>query len=76
MGKPKKLRRLTEAANMGKPYAMYRLGICFQTGTMTEQNKEKSARWIFAAAEAAYAPAMEWMRDYSFDDNAMVQAES
>ena len=76
MGKPKKLRRLTKAANMGKPYAMYRLGICFQTGTMTEQNKEKSARWIFAAAEAAYAPAMEWMRDYSFDDNAMVQTES
>ena len=76
MGKPKKLRRLTKAANMGKPYAMYRLGICFQTGTMTEQNKEKSARWIFAAAEAAYAPAREWMRDYSFDDNAMVQAES
>ena len=37
MGKPKKLRRLTKAANMGKPYAMYRLGICFQTGTMTEQ---------------------------------------
>ena len=43
---------------------------------MTEQNMEKAARWIFAAAEAGYAPAMEWTRDYSFDDNAMVQAES
>ena len=76
MGKPKKLRKLTKAANMGKPYAMYRRGVCFQTGTMTEQNMEKAARWIFAAAEAGYAPAMERTRDYSFDDNAMVQAES
>ena len=74
-GKTQEIKKAYQSRKHG-PYAMYRLGICFQTGTMTEQNKEKSARWIFAAAEAAYAPAMEWMRDYSFDDNAMVQAES
>lgn len=34
MGKPKKLRKLIKVAKMGKPYALYRLGICFETGRM------------------------------------------
>lgn len=41
MGKPKKLRKLIKAAKMGKPHAMFRLGIYFETGTMTEKNTEK-----------------------------------
>ena len=76
MGKPKKLRKLIKAAKMGKPYAMFRLGICFETGTMTEKDLTKAAEWISAAAEAGYAPALEWIKDYSFDDNALIQAES
>ena len=55
---------------------MYRLGICFETGTMTEKDLTKAAEWISAAAEAGYAPALEWIKDYSFDDNALIQAES
>lgn len=43
MGKPKKLRKLIKAAKMGKPYALYRLGICFETGTMTEKDLTKAA---------------------------------
>ena len=76
MGKPKKLRKLTKAAKIGKPYAMYRLGICFETGHMTEKDMAKAAIWISTAAEAGYAPAIEWINDYSFDDNALIQAES
>ena len=76
MGKPKKLRKLIKAAKMGKPQAMYRTGISFQTGHMTVKDMDKAARWIFAAAEAGYAPAKEWIKDYSFDDNALIQAES
>ena len=38
MGKPKKLRKLIKAAKMGKPYAMFRRGICLETGTMTEKD--------------------------------------
>ena len=56
--------------------AMYRLGICFETGNMTEKDLTKAAEWIFAAAETGYAPALEWIKDYSFDDNALIQAES
>lgn len=76
MGKPKKLRKLIKAAKMGKPYAMYQLGICFETGNMTEKNMNKAAQWISSAAEWGYAPALEWIKDYSFDDNALIQAES
>ena len=76
MGKPKKLRKLIKAAKMGKPCAMYRLGICFETGNMTEKDLTKAAEWISAAAEAEYALALEWIKDYSFDDNALIQAES
>ena len=76
MGKPKKLRKLIKAAKMGKPCAMYRLGICFETGTMTEKDLTKAAEWIYAAAETGYAPALDWIKDYSFDDDALIQAES
>lgn len=43
MGKPKKLRKLIKAAKMVKTCAMYRLGICFETGTMTEKDLTKAA---------------------------------
>ena len=76
MGKPKKLRKLIKAAKMGKPYALYRLGICFETGNMTEKDLTKAAEWISAAAETGYAPALDWIKDYSFDDDALIQAES
>ncbi len=76
MNKSKKMRRLIKAAKMGKPYAMYQLGICYQLGRERAQDMNEAATWISAAAEAGYVPAMEWMKDYSFDDDAAVQAEA
>ena len=75
MGKTKKMRKLIKAAKMGKPYAMYQLGICYQLGRERPQDMNKAAAWIADAAEAGYAPAIEWMKDYYFDDDACVQAE-
>ena len=76
MGKTKKIRKLIKAAKMGKPYAMYQLGICYQLGRERPQDMNKAAAWIADAAEVGYTPAIEWMKDYSFDDNASVQAEA
>ena len=76
MGKTKKMRKLIKAAKMGKPYAKYQLGVCYQLGRERPQDMNKAAAWIADAAEAGYAPAIEWMKDYSFDDNASVQAEA
>ena len=71
MGKTKQMRKLAKAAKMGRPSAMYRFGIRCE-----KQDMIKAASWISAAAEAGYAPAIEWMKDYRFDDNAEVQAHS
>ena len=76
MGKTKKLRRLIKAAKLGKPCAMYQLGICYQLGRERPKDINEAVVWIVAAAEAGYIPAVEWMKDYTFDDNAFVQAEA
>ena len=76
VGKTKKIRKLIKAAKMGKPYAMYQLGICYQLGRERPQDINEAATWIATAAEAGYAPAIEWIKDYTFDDNASVQAEA
>ena len=75
MSKSKKLRILIKQAKMGKPYAMYQLGICYQLGRERTQDLNEAANWISCAAESGYAPAIEWMKDYYFDDDACVQAE-
>ena len=75
MSKSKKLRTLIKQAKIGKPYAMYQLGICYQLGRERTQDLNEAANWISCAAEAGYAPAIEWMKDYYFDDDACVQAE-
>ena len=76
MSKSKKMRKLIKAAKMGKPCAMYQLGICYQLGRERTQDMNAAAEWIEEAAEAGYAPAIEWIKDYSFDDNAAVQAQA
>ena len=76
MGKTKKMRKLIKAAKMGKPYAMYQLGICYQLGREREQDLSEAAALIADAAEAGYAPEIEWIKDYTFDDNASVQSEA
>ena len=76
MSKSKNFRTLIKQAKRGKPHAMYQLGICYQLGRGRIQDLNKSAFWISCAAEAGYAPAIEWMKDYYFDDDACVQAET
>ena len=40
-----------------------------------EQIETTRDEWIAASAETGYIPAIEWMKDYYFDDDACVQAE-
>jgi len=54
MSKPKKLRKLIKAAKMRKPYAMYQLGICYETGRNVPQDIGLAVEWISAAAWAGY----------------------
>ena len=75
MSKPKKLRKLMKAAKMGKPSAMYHLGLCYQEGWhRLSQDQYEAADWIRAAAALGYGPAVQWAEEDGFDDSALVQA--
>ena len=76
MKKTKKLRKLIKAAKMGKPRAMYLLGMRYNAGCGITQDADYAFYWILCASEAGYAPAAAWMKDYCFDDNALVQANA
>ncbi len=72
MSKSKKVRKLIKYAKMGKASAMYSLGIYYElNGDMNT-----AATWISNAADVGYAPAIEWIRDYKFDDDAAIQANA
>ena len=76
MRKTKKLRLIMKRAKMGNPIAMYQLGVRYQLGWGIPANPVKAVEWISDSAEFGYAPAVDWMEDYSFDDDAQVQALS
>ncbi len=76
MSKPKRIRRMIKSAKMGKPYAMYQLGLELHESKFLKEDTYAGVEWIRAAAELGYAPAVEWMEDYVFDDDARVQAEA
>ncbi len=72
MSKSKKMRKLIKSAKMGKAPAMYKLGIYYElNGDMNT-----AATWISNASDAGYSPAIEWMGDYKFDDDAAVQGNA
>lgn len=66
MKKPKKLRKLIKAAKMGKPPALYRLGLCYYNGHMVAKDEEKGVDLILKSAIERYTPADYWMQDYAF----------
>ena len=76
MAKTKKIRKLIKAANMEKPHAMYELGLRYELGRGVRCDMAEAVYWIDEAARVGYAPAIEWMQDYRFDDDAQTQAYS
>ncbi len=74
MGKPKKFRKILKAAKMGKLHAIYRMGLCYESGRYVEQDLQMAATWMDIAAQHGYGPAQSWLEDYGFDDDPAVQA--
>ncbi|HPR40536.1 MAG TPA: SEL1-like repeat protein [Oscillospiraceae bacterium] len=64
MSKPKKLRKLVKAAHMGKPAAMYRLGLDYERGAHFGQDEELAENWILLAAEFGFTPAETWRKEH------------
>ena len=75
-GKIKKIQKAFKNGKNGKAAGHVSDRDLFQTGHMTVKDMDKAAQWMTAASEEGYAPAIEWINDYFFDDNALIQAES
>jgi TPR repeat protein len=76
MRKNKRMRRIIKRARMGKPREMYLLGLACDLGHPVPAHLNCAAYWMSLAADAGYAPAMDWVKDYFFDDNPTTQANS
>lgn len=76
MAKSRMARTLSRQAKRGIPAAMYQLGLRYYAGRGIDQDQFRGAMLIRDAAAAGYKPAVAWMEDYSFDDDALVQGES
>ncbi len=74
MRKNKKMRKLIKSAKMGNSCAMYHLGICYQLGRYVEQDMNIAAMWMEMSAISGNRNAEDWIKDYSFDDNAGIQS--
>ena len=66
MKKSKKLRKIRKAATMGKPWAMFKLGIMYMEGRQMPQDPIEAAIWIEWAAALEYPPAINWVKTYDF----------
>lgn len=75
MKKPKKLKKLIKGAKMGKPPAMYRLGLCYYSGSKVPEDKDRAVELIMAAAQKRYMLADEWMDDYVFSNEKLLEEE-
>lgn len=74
MGKPKKLCKIIKQAKMGKPHQMYALALRLHEGIGVEEDPQGALFWMNQAADAGYEPAIAWLDDFYFDDDAAVQA--
>ncbi len=72
MSKSKKMRKLIKSAKMGRAPAMYKLGVYYElNGDMST-----ASEWISKASDVGNLPAIEWINDFKFDDNAAVQGNA
>ena len=76
MKKSRRLRYLIKGAKMGDPKRTYELGLLYELGLGVEEDMSYAVELISYAARSGYKPAVDWMEDYYFDDDASVQAYS
>ncbi len=55
---------------------MYCLALRYNAGCGVPQDADYAFYWMLCASEADYAPAVAWVQDNFFDDDALVQANA
>lgn len=74
--KTKKYRKLLKSAKSGSPDSLYRLGIYTYNGKYDFPDIGRAYSFIYASAQLGYKPAVDWIEDYYFDDDALTQSMS
>lgn len=74
MHKTKRIRKLIKHCKMNKAYAMYQLGLYYEIGLYVYKNHDIAYKYMQQAAALDYQAAIDWLKDYYFDDDCMLQA--
>lgn len=74
--KTKKYRKLLKSAESGNPDSLYRLGIYTHNGKYESTDINRAFSYIYASAQLGYKPAVGWIEDYYFEDDALTQSIS
>lgn len=72
----KNFETLLAEAEGGNAEAMYLVGLAYESGESVEADGKKAIAWMERAAELENEKAVQWLKEYYFDDDAGVQAHS
>lgn len=72
----KEFEYILKKAEHGDAEAMYLLGLEYDLGEVVERDEEEALFWMNRSADRGNKEALEWLKDYFFDDDAAVQAHS
>ena len=72
----KEFGKLLKMAENGNAEAMYLVGLAYEAGDFVEADINEAVAWMKNAAELGNEEALDWLREYYFDDDAGVQAYS
>ena len=59
-----------------KAEELFRKGLALFEGDGVEKDEQEGARLIYLAAQEGHPEAKDWIDDYAFDDDALVQGEA
>ena len=72
----KEFEKLLKEAQEGNAHAMYLVALEYELGIVVEKDMEEAVAWMNEAADAGDKDAIDWLKDYYYDDDANVQAHS
>ena len=72
----KEFEKLLKEAENGNAHAMYLVALEYELGNIVEENIDECIAWMNEAADLGHKDALDWLKDYYFDDDAGTQANS
>ena len=72
----KEFKNLLAKAEGGDAEAMYLVGLEYEAGEAVTSDGEKAIEWMNKAADLGHKEALDWLKQYYFDDDAGIQAYS